>query len=90
MDTVVLSTHCARHQDGQAGAVDVGKLAQGQGIFSRAHLDGEARAAVGLDEPVLVPGEGGIVGGVLQPIAADIGEPLCQFPGPGTMWAAFP
>ena len=65
-----LSRYCAGGEDGQAGGVDFIELAQGQGIFAGAHLNGEARAAVALDEPVLVPREAGCVGGVLQGVAA--------------------
>ena len=83
-----MSTGSAGDQDGQAGAVDVVELAQGQGVRTGADLDGEARAAVGLDEPVLVAGEGAGIGGVLQCIAADLGEPLCQFSRAGNLDAA--
>ena len=65
-----MSTGGSCEEDGQARAVDVVELLRGQGVFAGADLDGEAGAAVGLDEPVLVAGEGGIVGGVLQGVAA--------------------
>ena len=78
-----MSRHRAGDEDGQAGGVDGVELADGEGIFARAHLDGEARAAVALDEPVLVPGEGTCVGRILQGVAAPFGELLCQLPGTG-------
>ena len=64
----------AAEQDAEIFRPDVRKLAQRQGIFAAAGLDREARAAVVLDEPVLVARVAGGIGRVGHGVPAHGGK----------------
>lgn len=58
-------------------------MAQGQGADAPAHLNGIARPAVLLDEPIFEPGKSGVVRSFLQGIATESCKLFSQLPGAG-------